>query len=159
MKILIADNHTFFRESFRSRLSRFGSVEEIQEVTDPDFLREWTANKCFDILFVDRNILGRAFSHFQRNLCQNAEKPIASGNFPERPFPFFLTETAKTCPPILKRRTVCRQFRDKTGIKNAAETVERNAPRIPARRVSGKQRIRNGRKGYFCFSVRPFFMN
>lgn len=95
MKILIADNHTFFRESFCSRLSRFGSVEEIQEVTDPDFLRELAANKCFDILFVDRNILGRAFSHFQRNLCQNAEKPVASGNFSERPFPFFLTEAAK----------------------------------------------------------------
>lgn len=156
VKILIADNHTFFRESFRSRLSRFGSVEEIQEVTEPDFLRKLAANKRFDILFVDRNILGRAFSHFQRNLCQNAEKPIASGNFSERPFPFFLTEAAKTCPPILKRRTVCR---NKTGIKKRGVTGRTKRPRIPARRVSGKQRIRNGRKGYFCFSVRPFFMN
>lgn len=58
MKILIADNHTFFREGFRSRLSLFGSVEEIQEVTDPDFLQELTATKKFDLLFIDRDMLG-----------------------------------------------------------------------------------------------------
>lgn len=148
VKILIADNHTFFRESFRSRLSRFGSVEEIQEVTEPDFLRKLAANKRFDILFVDRNILGRAFSHFQRNLCQNAEKPIASGNFSERPFPFFLTEAAKTCPPILKRRTVCR---DKTGIKNAAETVERNAPEYPPAAYQANSGFETDAKVIFAF--------
>lgn len=73
IKILIADNHTFFRESFRSRLSRFGSVEEIQEVTDPDFLRKLAANKRFDILFVDRNILGSPWEALFSGIVSSAK--------------------------------------------------------------------------------------
>lgn len=34
MKILVADNHTLFREGFSRQLQRFDVLTELQEVTD-----------------------------------------------------------------------------------------------------------------------------
>lgn len=60
MKILIADNHTAFRESFRSRLQRFYSLGELHEVADFETLKALSAKKnAFDLVFVDVGLLGK----------------------------------------------------------------------------------------------------
>lgn len=58
MKVLIADNHTLFREGFRSQLSRFDNVE-MQEVGDYDAVKALAEqNRDFDLIFIDRDLLG-----------------------------------------------------------------------------------------------------
>lgn len=58
MKVLIADNHTLFREGFRSQLALFDDVGMI-EVKDYDAVRMLAEqNRAFDLIFVDRDLLG-----------------------------------------------------------------------------------------------------
>lgn len=58
MKILIADAHTFFREGLCSQLRRFDSVEEIREETDLASLMAAVSKQSFDLVFVDKDLLG-----------------------------------------------------------------------------------------------------
>ncbi len=53
MKILIADNHTFFREGFRMQLESFDHIGEIREATNLKELKECTATKKFNLIFID----------------------------------------------------------------------------------------------------------
>lgn len=60
MKVLIADNHTLFREGFRSQLQRFGSIDELQEVIDYSSLSVLAEQKKeFDLIFIDLSVLGK----------------------------------------------------------------------------------------------------
>lgn len=59
MKILVADNHTLFREGFSRQLQRFDALEELQEVTDYSAISALAdQKKSFDMIFADRDILG-----------------------------------------------------------------------------------------------------
>jgi len=59
MKILVADNHTLFREGFSRQLQRFEALTELQEVTDYSSISTLAdQKKSFDLIFVDRDILG-----------------------------------------------------------------------------------------------------
>lgn len=59
MKILVADNHTLFREGFSRQLQRFGALTELQEVTDFDAIEKLAQEgKSFNLIFVDRDVLG-----------------------------------------------------------------------------------------------------
>ncbi len=59
MKVLIADNHTLFREGFSSQLQRFDVLTELQEVKDFPAVKALANKKqSYDIIFVDRDILG-----------------------------------------------------------------------------------------------------
>ena len=59
MKILVADNHTLFREGFSRQLQRFGALTELQEVTDFAAVEKLAQEgKSFDLIFVDRDVLG-----------------------------------------------------------------------------------------------------
>lgn len=59
MKVLIADNHTLFREGFSSQLQRFDVLTELQEVKDFPAVKALADKKqSYDIIFVDRDILG-----------------------------------------------------------------------------------------------------
>ena len=59
MKVLIADNHTLFREGVRSQLQRFNSLSELQEITNFETLSSLAARKkTYDLIFVDRGLLG-----------------------------------------------------------------------------------------------------
>ncbi len=59
MKVLIADNHTLFREGFSSQLQRFDMLTELQEIKDFAAMKALAAdNKEFDVVFVDRDVLG-----------------------------------------------------------------------------------------------------
>ncbi len=59
MKILVADNHTLFREGFSRQLQRFGALTELQEVTDFAAVEKLgQERKVFDLIFVDRDVLG-----------------------------------------------------------------------------------------------------
>ena len=67
MKILIADNHTFFREGFRMQLESFGHIGEIREATNFKELKELAASKKFNIIFIDRDLLETPWSRsFQK---------------------------------------------------------------------------------------------
>ena len=59
MKVLIADNHTLFREGFSSQLQRFDVLNELQEIKDFAAMKILAGDKKeFDVVFVDRDILG-----------------------------------------------------------------------------------------------------
>lgn len=59
MKVLVADNHTLFREGFSRQLQRFESLLELQEVTDYASIGKLAdQKKTFDLIFIDRDILG-----------------------------------------------------------------------------------------------------
>lgn len=59
MKVLIADNHTLFREGFSSQLQRFDMLTELQEIKDFAAMKALAADKKeFDVVFVDRDVLG-----------------------------------------------------------------------------------------------------
>ncbi len=59
MKILIADNHTLFREGFSRQLQRFDALTELQEVTDfPSVTALADQKKDFDLIFIDSDIMG-----------------------------------------------------------------------------------------------------
>ena len=59
MKVLVADNHTLFREGFSRQLQRFESLVELQEVTDYASISKLAdQKKTFDLIFIDRDILG-----------------------------------------------------------------------------------------------------
>ena len=59
MKVLIADNHTLFREGFSRQLQRFEVLTEIQEVTDYSSIVQLAEQKKkFDLIFADRDVLG-----------------------------------------------------------------------------------------------------
>ena len=59
MKILVADNHTLFREGFSRQLQRFEALTELQEVTDyASITRLAEQKKTFDLLFIDKDVLG-----------------------------------------------------------------------------------------------------
>ena len=59
MKALVADNHTLFREGFSRQLQRFEALVELQEVTDYSSIGKLAdQKKSFDLIFVDRDILG-----------------------------------------------------------------------------------------------------
>lgn len=59
MKVLIADNHTLFREGFSIQLQRFDSLTELQEVKDFFAIKALAdQQKSFDVIFVDRDVLG-----------------------------------------------------------------------------------------------------
>ncbi len=59
MKVLIADNHTLFREGFSHQLQRFEALKELQEVTDYSSIGKLAdQKKSFDLIFIDRDILG-----------------------------------------------------------------------------------------------------
>ena len=59
MKILLADNHTLFREGFSRQLQRFESATDLREVTDMNAVTALArANEQFDLMFIDRDILG-----------------------------------------------------------------------------------------------------
>lgn len=59
MRILIADNHTLFREGLRSQIQRFDTVRELQEVTRFDTLQTLTNRPVpFDVIFIDKDLLG-----------------------------------------------------------------------------------------------------
>lgn len=59
MKILVADNHTLFREGFSHQLQRFEALTELQEVTDyASITRLAEQKKTFDLLFIDKDVLG-----------------------------------------------------------------------------------------------------
>ena len=59
MKILIADNHTLFREGFSRQLQRFEALTELQEVTDFSSMSALAdQKKVFNLIFVDKDILG-----------------------------------------------------------------------------------------------------
>lgn len=58
MKILVADNHTLFREGFSSQLQRFDVLTELQEVRDFSAMSALAdQKKTFDLIFVDRDVL------------------------------------------------------------------------------------------------------
>lgn len=60
MRVLIADNHTLFREGFRSQLQRFDALGELQEVTNYEALTPLSArNIPFNLVFIDRDLLGK----------------------------------------------------------------------------------------------------
>ena len=62
MKVLIADNHTLFREGFSSQLQRFDVLNELQEIKDFAAMKILAGDKKeFDVVFVDRAILGTAW--------------------------------------------------------------------------------------------------
>lgn len=59
MKILVADNHTLFREGFSRQLQRFDVLTELQEVTDFSSVTALAdQKKNFDLIFIDRDVLG-----------------------------------------------------------------------------------------------------
>lgn len=59
MKVLIADNHTLFREGFSSQLQRFDTLNEMQEVTDFASISALAdQKKTFNLIFIDRDVLG-----------------------------------------------------------------------------------------------------
>ena len=59
MKVLIADNHTLFREGFSQQLQRFEALTELQEVTDYSSIGKLAdQKKSFDLIFIDRDLLG-----------------------------------------------------------------------------------------------------
>lgn len=59
MKVLVADNHTLFREGFSRQLQRFEALTELQEVTDYSSIGALAdQKKTFDLIFLDRDILG-----------------------------------------------------------------------------------------------------
>ena len=59
MKILIADNHTLFREGFSRQLQRFEALTELQEVTDFSAVSALAdKKKSFDLIFIDKDLLG-----------------------------------------------------------------------------------------------------
>ena len=59
MKILVADNHTLFREGFSRQLQRFEALTELQEVIDyASITRLAEQKKTFDLLFIDKDVLG-----------------------------------------------------------------------------------------------------
>jgi len=59
MKVLNADSHTLFREGFSSQLQRFDVLTELQEVADFAAVKALgDKHAAFDIVFVDRDILG-----------------------------------------------------------------------------------------------------
>ncbi len=59
MKILVADNHTLFREGFSRQLQRFDALTELQEVTDfSAMINLSNQTPSFNLVFVDRDILG-----------------------------------------------------------------------------------------------------
>ncbi len=58
MKILVADNHTLFREGFSSQLQRFDVLTELQEVRNFSAMSALAdQKKTFDLIFVDRDVL------------------------------------------------------------------------------------------------------
>ena len=59
MKVLVADNHTLFREGFSRQLQRFDVLTELQEVTDFSAVNTLAnQKKTFDLIFVDCDLLG-----------------------------------------------------------------------------------------------------
>ena len=59
MKILVADNHTLFREGFSRQLQRFETLTELQEVTNFSAVTSLAdQKKQYDLIFIDRDILG-----------------------------------------------------------------------------------------------------
>lgn len=59
MKVLIADNHTLFREGFSRQLQRFDVLTELQEVADLSSVMALAdQKKGFDLIFIDRDVLG-----------------------------------------------------------------------------------------------------
>ena len=59
MKVLVADNHTLFREGFSRQLQRFDVISELQEVTDFSSVTALAdQKKNFDLVFIDRDVLG-----------------------------------------------------------------------------------------------------
>ena len=59
MKIVVADNHTLFREGFSRQLQRFDVLTELQEVTDFSSVTALAdQKKNFDLIFIDRDVLG-----------------------------------------------------------------------------------------------------
>ena len=69
MKVLIADDHTFFREGLRAQLGQFESVKELQEVTTYEDLQALgKPQKKYDILFIDVDILGEAWKQSLREV-------------------------------------------------------------------------------------------
>lgn len=69
MRVLIADNHTLFRESFRSQLQRFDALGELQEVTNYEALTPLSArNIPFNLVFIDRDLLGKEWKENLRSV-------------------------------------------------------------------------------------------
>lgn len=69
MKILVADNHTLFREGFSRQLQRFDTLTELQEVTDFSSVTALAdQKKNFDLIFIDRDVLGAEWKENFRSL-------------------------------------------------------------------------------------------
>lgn len=69
MKVLLADQHTLFRENLSNRLQRFSNVTELQEVAGQNALNALAAgSKTFDLVFVDKELLGAGWREGLKSL-------------------------------------------------------------------------------------------
>lgn len=72
MRVLVADNHTLFREGFCIQLQRFNGLGELQEITRPEALKTLAdKKKIFDLIFVDQDMLGSQWREGLKNLSDD----------------------------------------------------------------------------------------
>ena len=72
MKVLLADQHTLFRENLSNRLQRFSYVTELQEVAGQNALNALAAgSKTFDLVFVDKELLGTGWREGLKRLIRS----------------------------------------------------------------------------------------
>ena len=72
MKVLLADQHTLFRENLSNRLQRFSYVTELQEVAGQNALNALAAgSKTFDLVFVDKELLGAGWREGLKRLIRS----------------------------------------------------------------------------------------
>ena len=72
MKVLLADQHTLFRENLSNRLQRFSYVTELQEVAGQNALNALAAgSKTFDLVFVDKELLGTGWREGLKSLIRS----------------------------------------------------------------------------------------